>query len=59
MEPLSNLPVLLSLQQGLTSSIDWRKELGAYRMILGYRNKGHLVAKTNPIRKKKRQGCKS
>jgi 2-oxoglutarate dehydrogenase E1 component len=31
----------------------WRKELGAYRMILGYRNKGHLIAKTNPIRERK------
>lgn len=33
--------------------LDWRKELGAYRMILGYRNKGHLIAKTNPIRERK------
>src|SRR6218665_90442 len=32
---------------------DWRKELGAYRMILGYRNKGHLIATTNPIRERK------
>jgi 2-oxoglutarate dehydrogenase E1 component len=31
----------------------WKKELGAYRMILGYRNKGHLIAKTNPIRERK------
>src|SRR3954452_5124037 len=31
------------------AAADWRKELGAYRMILGYRNKGHLIAKTNPI----------
>ena len=31
----------------------WKKELGAYRMILGYRNKGHLIAKTNPIRTRK------
>lgn len=36
-----------------TDGIDWRKELGAYRMILGYRNKGHLIAKTNPIRERK------
>jgi len=35
------------------TGIDWRKELGAYRMILGYRNKGHLIAKTNPIRARK------
>src|SRR5687767_15701942 len=33
-----------------TDGVDWKKELGAYRMILGYRNKGHLEAKTNPIR---------
>jgi 2-oxoglutarate dehydrogenase E1 component len=36
-----------------TSEIDWRRELGVYRMILGYRNKGHLIAKTNPIRERK------
>ncbi|RYY60321.1 MAG: 2-oxoglutarate dehydrogenase E1 component [Chitinophagaceae bacterium] len=33
--------------------VDWKKELGAYRMILGYRNKGHLVSTTNPIRSRK------
>src|SRR5688572_32583955 len=34
------------------SNLDgWKRELGVYRMILGYRNKGHLIAKTNPIRK--------
>lgn len=33
--------------------IDWSKELAVYRMILGYRNKGHLIAKTNPIRERK------
>jgi 2-oxoglutarate dehydrogenase E1 component len=35
------------------TAIDWRKELGVYRLILGYRNKGHLIANTNPIRKRK------
>ncbi len=34
-------------------AIDWKKELGVYRMILGFRNKGHLIAYTNPIRKRK------
>ena len=34
---------------------DWRKELAVYRMILGYRNKGHLIARTNPIRERKDQ----
>ncbi|HTR30330.1 MAG TPA: hypothetical protein VMH27_13740, partial [Puia sp.] len=37
--------------------VDWKKELGAYRMILGYRNKGHLIAKTNPIRPRKDRGA--
>ena len=39
--------------EGDPMAIGWRKELGAYRMILGYRNKGHLIAKTNPIRERK------
>src|ERR1700742_1567760 len=37
--------------------VDWKKELGAYRLILGYRNKGHLEAKTNPIRPRKDRGA--
>ncbi len=36
---------------------DWKKELGAYRLVLGYRNKGHLIATTNPIRKRKDRGA--
>src|SRR5258708_542486 len=40
-----------------TDGVDWKKELGAYRLILGYRNKGHLVAKTNPIRQRKDRGA--
>jgi len=36
-----------------TDGVEWKKELGAYRLILGYRNKGHLIAKTNPIRPRK------
>ncbi len=39
------------------TDIDWMKEIRAYRMILGYRNKGHLLAKTNPIRKRKDRGA--
>ena len=38
-------------------AIGWKRELGVYRMILGYRNKGHLIAKTNPIRKRKDRGA--
>ena len=39
------------------SGIDWKKEVAAYRLILGYRNKGHLIAKTNPIRPRKDRGA--
>jgi 2-oxoglutarate dehydrogenase E1 component len=39
------------------SAIDWMREIRAYRMILGYRNKGHLLAKTNPIRTRKDRGA--
>ncbi len=38
-------------------AIGWMRELRAYRMILGYRNKGHLLAKTNPIRPRKDRGA--
>ncbi len=41
----------------LPSDIDWMREIRAYRMILGYRNKGHLIAKTNPIRERKDRGA--
>ncbi|MEO6611062.1 MAG: 2-oxoglutarate dehydrogenase E1 component [Chitinophagaceae bacterium] len=37
--------------------VDWMREIRAYRMILGYRNKGHLLAKTNPIRPRKDRGA--
>lgn len=36
---------------------DIAKELGVYRLITGYRNKGHLLAKTNPIRSRKDRGA--
>jgi 2-oxoglutarate dehydrogenase E1 component len=38
-------------------NIDWMKEIKVYRLILGYRNKGHLIAKTNPIRQRKDRGA--
>ncbi len=40
-----------------SESIDWMKEIRVYRLILGYRNKGHLLAKTNPIRTRKDRGA--
>src|SRR5215210_5416830 len=33
------------------------KEFAVYNLILAYRNKGHLVAKTNPIRERKNRGA--
>jgi 2-oxoglutarate dehydrogenase E1 component len=38
-------------------SADWANELKVYRLILGYRNKGHLIATTNPIRTRKDRGA--
>lgn len=35
------------------SSEQLAKELGVYRLIKAYRKKGHLIAKTNPIRERK------
>lgn len=39
----------VATEQGL----DPLREIKVYRLILGYRNKGHLIAKTNPIRPRK------
>ncbi len=39
------------------AQVNWKKELAVYRMILGYRNKGHLIAKTNPIKQRKDRGA--
>ena len=39
------------------TDFDWKKEIAVYRLILGYRNKGHLIAKTNPIRERKDRGA--
>jgi 2-oxoglutarate dehydrogenase E1 component len=38
-------------------AVDWMNEIRVYRMILGYRNKGHLIANTNPIRARKDRGA--
>ena len=44
----STLPLTGELS---VSNLD--KEFGVYQLILAYRDKGHLVAKTNPIRERK------
>ncbi|MFN8265542.1 MAG: 2-oxoglutarate dehydrogenase E1 component [Chitinophagaceae bacterium] len=41
----------------VAGDIDWVGEISTYRLILGYRNKGHLLAKTNPIRQRKDRGA--
>jgi 2-oxoglutarate dehydrogenase E1 component len=38
-------------------NVDWQNEIKVYRLILGYRNKGHLIATTNPIRSRKDRGA--
>jgi 2-oxoglutarate dehydrogenase E1 component len=40
-----------------SQSADWKGEINVYRLISGYRNKGHLIAKTNPIRERKDRGA--
>lgn len=40
-----------NIQSG--SGINWLKEINVYRLILQYRNEGHLVANTNPIRERR------
>ena len=40
-----------------TSNADWANEIKVYRLILGYRNKGQLIATTNPIRTRKDRGA--
>lgn len=54
---ISNMALVQGPGTSSEPSIDWRKELGVYRLILGYRNKGHLIAITNPIRKRKDRGA--
>lgn len=44
-------------QVSAPSAEDWMREIKVYRLILGYRNKGHLIAKTNPIRERKDRGA--
>ena len=51
-------PVAVAATPGSEPSAnDWMYDLRAYRLILGYRNKGHLLAKTNPIRTRKDRGA--
>ncbi|MBK8611701.1 MAG: 2-oxoglutarate dehydrogenase E1 component [Chitinophagaceae bacterium] len=40
-------------QASIAEGVDLDKEFAVYRLILAYRRKGHLIAKTNPIRERK------
>ncbi len=53
----SSMPVTETKPSTADTERDWMKEIRVYRLILGYRNKGHLVADTNPIRKRKDRGA--
>ncbi|HRX92916.1 MAG TPA: 2-oxoglutarate dehydrogenase E1 component [Chitinophagaceae bacterium] len=53
----SNGSLAASSETPVAVDADWFKELQVYRLILGYRNKGHLIAKTNPIRTRKDRGA--
>jgi 2-oxoglutarate dehydrogenase E1 component len=41
----------------ITDSSQLGKEFSVYNLILAYRKKGHLIAKTNPIRERKNRGA--
>ncbi len=53
----SSVSTSVSATPSVAEDIDWMREVRAYRLILGYRNKGHLLARTNPIRTRKDRGA--
>lgn len=57
-QPNGNGVQVAEKKEAITETeVDWMREIQVYRMILGYRNKGHLIAKTNPIRERKDRGA--
>lgn len=52
----TNISTPLSTSTSVVSNLD--KEFGVFRLIRAYRKKGHLVAKTNPIRERKDRHAK-
>ncbi len=48
---------LAPVQPVITDSSQLSKEFAVYNLILAYRKKGHLIANTNPIRKRKNRGA--
>lgn len=53
----NGLSVAESVAAGQLDTVQLYKELSVYNLILAYRNKGHLVARTNPIRPRKDRGA--
>ncbi|MDQ2751839.1 MAG: 2-oxoglutarate dehydrogenase E1 component, partial [Bacteroidota bacterium] len=47
----------VAAKESTIATDNWRQEIKVYRLILGYRNKGHLLAKTNPIRERRDRGA--
>ncbi len=47
----TSVPAMVEPSQMSVTNLE--KEFGVYQLILSYREKGHLVAKTNPIRERK------
>ncbi len=47
----------VAAKEATIATDNWRQEIKVYRLILGYRNKGHLLAKTNPIRERRDRGA--
>ena len=46
-------PASVSQELSPVSVTNLDKEFGVYQLIISYRNKGHLISKTNPIRERK------
>lgn len=44
-----------SINGASLSSLQLEKEFAVYKLIVSYRRKGHLIAKTNPIRERKKR----
>ncbi|MBU3743782.1 MAG: 2-oxoglutarate dehydrogenase E1 component, partial [Sediminibacterium sp.] len=53
----SSTAVVPAVATATESGIDIVKELAVYQLIQAYRNKGHLIAITNPIRARKDRGA--
>ncbi len=53
----TDTPAVQTAPFAAAEGIDWMHEIRVYRLILGYRNKGHLIATTNPIRPRRDRGA--